>query len=210
MTEKQSKKSNYGEDTRWLQTIQPIADSSTLRPRYEAGMSARAAILCLGIAVRIGQKYVKDYKDQNDSEFLPGRTKKHGGGSRQFEPDHTAFLIDYYKKHSNAGFMAGKECTCGAVSRLSGFLGIRTSTLSRKMQLTLKRLYKMVGSRTSDRTIHLRQSILSEWITDPKMDFMSNCVFVDEAGFNMHLCRNFGRYQKKALELGLSSLIMAV
>lgn len=61
---------------------------------------------------------------------------------------------------------------------------------------TLKRLYRIVEERNAPRTILQRKNIISEWIKDSNMDYTSNCVFVDEAGFNMHLRRNFGRSKK--------------
>lgn len=41
-----------------------------------------------------------------------------------------------------------------------------------------------------------REARVSEWIADTNMDFTHNYVFIDEAGFNMHLRRNFGRSKK--------------
>lgn len=35
--------------------------------------------------------------------------------------------------------------------------------------------------------------MIEDWEKNTDMDFMKNCVFIDEAGFNMHLRRNFGR-----------------
>ena len=35
--------------------------------------------------------------------------------------------------------------------------------------------------------------MVEEWERDLNMDYMKNCVFIDEAGFNMHIRRNFGR-----------------
>ncbi len=31
------------------------------------------------------------------------------------------------------------------------------------------------------------------WMGDEEMDWQSNCVFIDDAGFNMHIRQNFGR-----------------
>lgn len=55
--------------------------------------------------------------------------------------------------------------------------------------LTLEKLNKLLAKRNSPRTIEQ----INEWKANPEMDYTTNCVFVDEAGFNMHLRRNFGR-----------------
>ena len=42
----------------------------------------------------------------------------------------------------------------------------------------------------------LRKEKVEEWEKMQDMDFSKNCVFVDEAGFNLHIQRSFGRSLK--------------
>lgn len=59
--------------------------------------------------------------------------------------------------------------------------------------ITAKKLEKLPAARVTPRVINLRRQIVEEWEKDSELDFTKNCMFIDEAGFNMHLRRNFGR-----------------
>lgn len=62
---------------------------------------------------------------------------------------------------------------------------------------TLKKLEKITAARNSDRVIALRKAIIEQFQSMEDLDFAKNCVFVDEAGFNLHTQRNFGRSLKR-------------
>ncbi|KAI8880293.1 hypothetical protein K501DRAFT_191568, partial [Backusella circina FSU 941] len=59
--------------------------------------------------------------------------------------------------------------------------------------VTVKKLEKLPVARITPRLINIRRQVVEDWEKDPEMDFMKNCIFIDEAGFNLHLRRNFGR-----------------
>lgn len=44
--------------------------------------------------------------------------------------------------------------------------------------------------------LKLRRDKVFEWKNDKNMNWLENCVFIDEAGFNMHIHRNFGRSKR--------------
>jgi transposase len=62
--------------------------------------------------------------------------------------------------------------------------------------LTLKKLEKLPATRNSDRVLRLRRERIEEWEATPELDYGKNCVFIDEAGFNLHTQRNYGRSRK--------------
>ncbi|CEG80781.1 hypothetical protein RMATCC62417_15067 [Rhizopus microsporus] len=62
--------------------------------------------------------------------------------------------------------------------------------------LTFKKLEPIVSARTAQRTMELRRERVLEWQNDNSMDWSQNCIFTDEAGFNLHIRRNFGRSKK--------------
>lgn len=62
--------------------------------------------------------------------------------------------------------------------------------------LTLKRLDKVIAARTSEKSLQRRKETVLKWKFDEAMDWHNNCIFIDEAGFNMHLRRNFGRSKR--------------
>lgn len=57
----------------------------------------------------------------------------------------------------------------------------------------LKRLEKITAVRNSDSVIALRKAIIEQFQSMEDLDVVKNCVFIDEADFNLHIQRNFGR-----------------
>ena len=62
--------------------------------------------------------------------------------------------------------------------------------------VTLKKLEKLPAARNTDRVIKLRKERVEEWEMIQDLDFANNCIFIDEAGFNLHTQRKFGRSLK--------------
>jgi transposase len=164
----------------------------------EQGMSARQAGLTVGIVVRTAQHYVKTYKDDEEKR-LPGTKKvsRLGGNNRKLEPKHTDFLCQYYDTAAAAVLWEARDAL------LSAFPDIQSITLSglhkhlvQHASLTLKKLDKIVAARNSENTLKQRRERVLEWMGDKEMNWFGNCVFIDEAGFNMHIRRNFGRSKR--------------
>ncbi|CEP09973.1 hypothetical protein [Parasitella parasitica] len=55
--------------------------------------------------------------------------------------------------------------------------------------LSIKKFQLISEYRNSDETKQKRRKALQEWLADKDMDFEKNCVFLDEAGFNLHISR---------------------
>jgi hypothetical protein len=73
--------------------------------------------------------------------------------------------------------------------------------------VTLKRLEKLSAARNTDRVISLRQEKVEEWENMQAMDFAKDCVFIDEAGFNLHTQRSFGRSLKGTPAKGIGQTV---
>lgn len=54
-------------------------------------------------------------------------------------------------------------------------------------------------ARNSPEIIQKRKEFILEWLTDKEIDFEKNCVFLDEAGFNLHISRTRGCSKKGKL-----------
>ncbi|ORE08860.1 hypothetical protein BCV72DRAFT_322519, partial [Rhizopus microsporus var. microsporus] len=110
--------------------------------------------------------------------------------------EHSKFLVDYIKKNTTAILDELKLKLC---EKFEG-LKISTSTIHRhlvhKHNITLKKLEKIPAARNSDRVIALRKAIIEQYKSVADMDFSKDCVFIDEAGFNLHTQRNHGRSLK--------------
>ncbi|ORE06670.1 hypothetical protein BCV72DRAFT_206973 [Rhizopus microsporus var. microsporus] len=55
--------------------------------------------------------------------------------------------------------------------------------------LGFKKLELVVAARTAQSTLQSRRQRALEWQNDGSMDWNQNCVFIDEAGSNMHIRR---------------------
>ncbi|CEG67929.1 hypothetical protein RMATCC62417_04276 [Rhizopus microsporus] len=60
----------------------------------------------------------------------------------------------------------------------------------------MKRLEKIPAKRNDPDTIENRKTTVESWIATTDMDFEKNCVFLDEAGFNLNTTRNRGWSKK--------------
>lgn len=63
----------------------------------------------------------------------------------------------------------------------------------KKCCLMLKKLKKIPIKRNCLETLELRCQKIIEWQSLEGFDYISNCVFIDEVGFNMHIKRTLGR-----------------
>jgi hypothetical protein len=61
----------------------------------------------------------------------------------------------------------------------------------------LKKVQKLPAARNSDRVLKLKQEKVREWESAPDLGFTRNCVFIDEAGYNLHKQSNYGRSRKR-------------
>jgi transposase len=161
------------------------------------GWSARQASLRTGIVVRTGQHYIRTYNLDEEKRVPGGGQNSHlGGNDKKLDIHHTKFLIDFFDNDSSAALWETRDALYAQFPGISISVSAIHKHLVRHCSLTLKKLEKLPEARNADRTINLRHEIVSEWIQDPNMGFEKNCVFIDEAGFNMHLRRNFGRSKK--------------
>jgi transposase len=161
------------------------------------GMSARKAGLITGIVVRTARHYVKQFREDNQKRLLGIKNSFKGGNNRELSDAHTTFLIDYYDNNSTAVLWEARDAI------LEAFPDIGTIDLSniyrhlvQHVTVTLKKLEKIIDARTKEETLNQRREKVLEWKADKNMKWLENCVFIDEAGFNMRLRRNFGRSKR--------------
>lgn len=65
-----------------------------------------------------------------------------------------------------------------------------------KCALSIKKVQQISEHRNSDETKQKRREAVLGWLTDKDMDFENNCVFLDEAGFNLYISRTRGWSRK--------------
>lgn len=105
--------------------------------------------------------------------------------------EHTAFLIEQIDKYFYVTITDVSKPLC---SKLDG-LSISTSAVRNHMvkycKASLKNVIPYDIEKDSDRTIQLRFEFINAWKA-AGVDYMKNCVCVDEAGFNSHQTRRLG------------------
>jgi hypothetical protein len=57
----------------------------------------------------------------------------------------------------------------------------------------MKKLEKLPEARNDIKTLEKRRLKILEWMELADFDYEKNCVFIDEAGFNMNIKGKFGR-----------------
>jgi hypothetical protein len=109
---------------------------------------------------------------------------------------HSQFLICYVDEHPTAILTDIRRNLCDAFTGLTISISALHRHLVEKCKLTVKKLEKLPAARNSDRVLKLRREKIEEWEAIPELDYAKNCVFIDEAGFNLHTQRNYGRSRK--------------
>ncbi|KAG1155395.1 hypothetical protein G6F36_014396 [Rhizopus arrhizus] len=194
---KQSRKKIVSKKTRGAyRTYSPEQVQELLDLVIEEGLSARKAGAIVGIVERTAQNYVKTYKE-DDEKRLPGGRKQRVSWERKLQPHHTNFLCVFYEKNPQAVLWQARDALLEAFSEIQS---ITLSGLHRHLvlhaSLTLKKLEAIVSSRNTLGNLQIRRDRVLEWKSDENMNWHKNCVFIDEAGFNMHIRRNFGRSKR--------------
>ncbi|KAI9473379.1 hypothetical protein BDB00DRAFT_738318, partial [Zychaea mexicana] len=171
------------------QQIQALLDLAIF-----SGLSARKAGILTGIVVRTAQHYVRQYRLKEDPGWLVGMKKNSlRGNNRKLKEEHTAFLMDFFDNNQSAVLWEARDALYVNFLALSIDISSLHRHLVKHCSLTLKRLNKLLAARNAPTTIETRVARINEWMADLEMDYATNCVFVDEAGFNMHLRGNFGQ-----------------
>ncbi|KAG1060993.1 hypothetical protein G6F41_012506 [Rhizopus arrhizus] len=194
---KQSRKKVISKKTRGAcRTYSPEQVQEVPDLVIEEGLSARKAGAIVGIVERTAQNYVKTYKEDEEKRLPDGR-KQRVRWERKLQPHHTNFLCMFYEKNLQAVLWQARDALLEAFSEIQS---ITLSGLHRHLvshaSLTLKKLEAVVSSRASLGNLQIRRDRVLEWKSDENMNWHKNCVFIDEAGFNMHIRRNFGRFKR--------------
>ncbi|KAG0767089.1 hypothetical protein G6F16_004621 [Rhizopus arrhizus] len=199
-------------ETDELEHVSAKAENSAVKPKkktqakvrdlvIEQGLSARKAGFIVGIVERTAQHCVKQCKDDAEKR-LPGQRKqiKRVG---KLEPCHTEFLCSFFAKRPEAVLWQARDALLDMFPQIGS---INLSSLHKHLvlhaSLTFKKLGPVVAAITAQSTLELRRERVLERQNDSSMNWNQNCVSIDEAGFNMHIRRNFG-WSKKGMSVKL-------
>ncbi|KAI9468057.1 hypothetical protein BDB00DRAFT_777421 [Zychaea mexicana] len=124
----------------------------------------------------------KSKKVWNDSD---GSNPDKSKGNTKLEDKHTFFLIDLIDKNPCITIIEAKEDLCSKFSDLSITASGVNKHMKGKCGLSLKESKLYTLTRDAPRTLKLRFDIIMQWKATG-VDYMANCVFIDESGFNAH------------------------
>ncbi|KAG2192272.1 hypothetical protein INT47_003861 [Mucor saturninus] len=163
-----------------------------------AGSDVKSACNSTGIRLHSGYNYRKKYRE--DPELgIPERKKRGPKGSRfKLKVRHADWIIKYIDKRPTAVLAQVLEDLTNHFSDEN--IQVSKSALHRFMRekcaLSMKRLEKIPARRNHIDVITQRRESVEEWIANEDMNFEKNCVFIDEAGFNINITRNRGWSKK--------------
>lgn len=140
---------------------------------------------------RTAQLYWARYRD--DKPYLPSQLGKKKGPTPVLTKEHSAALQALYDNDPTTTLKQAQELLWDQFR-----IPITQSGLQKHLVtycgLTMKKLEKISVVRNSPATIAKRMKwVLS--IEQQQINYMK-CIFIDEAGFNFHIKRNFGRSRR--------------
>lgn len=162
----------------------------------EQHATAAEAARITGINERTAQRLVKEWKDRGSNELpVRSQTAKRRGPKNKLTEEHSQFLIDYIDENPLAVLEETMDALC---ARFEG-LKISKASLHRHMvsecSLSFKRARKLVDKRNALEIRQARKEWVEHWM-NTDLDFFTNCVFIDEAGFHTHMIRNMAWSRK--------------
>ncbi|OAD74873.1 hypothetical protein PHYBLDRAFT_167213 [Phycomyces blakesleeanus NRRL 1555(-)] len=165
-----------------------------------------------GINVRTAQNYVRLAREKIQADFDAAtvetdesngletmevedvsapKERKHG--NQKLFQAHSAFFLKFFKNKPDATLEQARIAVMEEFSGLQITKSAIQKHLVKKCALMMKKLEKLPEKRDDVNTIEMRQDRILEWQQLADFNYLSNCVFIDEAGFNMHIKRTFGR-----------------
>ncbi|OAD78072.1 hypothetical protein PHYBLDRAFT_164949 [Phycomyces blakesleeanus NRRL 1555(-)] len=154
---------------------------------FSENQTAAAAARETGINVRTAQNYVRLAREKIQADFDAATVETdESNGLETMEVEEVSAPKE--RKHGNQKIavmeeFSGLQITKSAIQK----------HLVKKCALTMKKLEKLPEKRNDTNTIEMRRDRILEWQQLADFNYLLNCVFIDEAGFNMHIKRTFGR-----------------
>ncbi|KAG1459641.1 hypothetical protein G6F46_004097 [Rhizopus delemar] len=166
------------------------------KAEFDKGMSVRAVALQLQIKLRTAQYWVQ--KDQKESTY---QIVRNVGGDRspgrppKLVEEHQKFLVDLIDEKPS---LVLDEMMANLTDQFAN-LDIKKSALhdfmTKKCKISLKRAHFQLVERNSPEKNEDRHAWVTKWLqTD--MDYLSSCVFVDEAAFHINMKRSYAWSKK--------------
>ena len=156
------------------------------------GLSVPKAAKQTGIPRSTAYELKGAWNDSDGTVYPPGcikRKSKANSNTRfkntRLNSEHTAFLIEQIDNNPCITIADVSQLLCSKFEGLSISSSAVRDYIVNHCKISLKNVKLYHLERDSDRTIRLRFEFINAW-KSVDVDYMKNCMFVDEAGFNSH------------------------
>lgn len=144
----------------------------------------------LGIEPRVAQRWWKAYKETGEAPYK--KSISNPGPKSTFTDDHNDYLRDLVDDDPQ---LAVDDIVVKLAEKFEDFSISKSQLnhhLKNNMCLTVKKPTFEAEARNDDTNLQTRYNWFMQW-KDSDLDFTKNCVFIDEAGFNINMRNNWAR-----------------
>ncbi|KAG1056191.1 hypothetical protein G6F43_001897 [Rhizopus delemar] len=150
---------------------------------FNAAKSGRSAG---GINERTAQKWAKKLKEDKDRNIFEKQTNLVNRAKPQLDDRHKLHLLNFYDDCPQVRIVDAIDFLTQKFSDLSVKKSIVHNFLKAECNLSFKKLTTQPAARNNPVKIQDRMDWVLKWsATD--MNYLENCVFVDESGFNINM-----------------------
>ncbi|OAD76912.1 hypothetical protein PHYBLDRAFT_165410 [Phycomyces blakesleeanus NRRL 1555(-)] len=154
---------------------------------FSENQTAAATARETGINVRTAQNYVRLAREKIQADFDAATVETDESNGLE-----TMEVEEFFENKPDATLEQARIAVMEEFSGLQITKSAIQKHLVKKCALTMKKLEKLPEKRDDINTIEMRRDRILEWQQLADFNYLSNCVFIDEAGFNMHIKRTFG------------------
>ncbi|ORZ06280.1 hypothetical protein BCR42DRAFT_496423 [Absidia repens] len=182
------------QDETMTQQQQEDVKSLVIAYHLEKRVSAAKAGKEYGVGPRVAQRWIKEYKESGKQEEPENNKTKLGPKSRLGD-EHKRHLIEFIDDNPSAII---DQAVDSLTKQFEGLVIKKTVVhefMKNECNLSLKKAHFHPLARNSIATIEKRYEWVLKWM-NTDMDFTTNCVFIDEAVFNINQRRTFAWAEK--------------
>lgn len=150
---------------------------------WKAAPSARKA----QVEVRTAQKWAKRFKEDPTWNIYEKQTNMFNRKPSQLQEEHKEHLLNFFDKYPQATRHDAVESLTEAFENFSLKETSVGNFILNECNLTVKRATLQPLARNSPDNLEKRHSWIKKWAETTDMNYLQNCVFVDEAGFNINM-----------------------
>jgi transposase len=159
-------------------------------------LSIREAAIKVRLSKSTAARKIKEWNEMtNDSDQggVPDTIspKEHKGRRLILKDVHTVFIFEMLANEPTLTVEAVTDQLCKNFKEIQITPRSVATHMKKRCRLTYKRIVPQYFARDSEETAVKRYDTVNFWIHQ-KIDFMNDCVFIDEAGFNRNMHRSYG------------------